>query len=163
MPDADPTSFPPIVPGTSFMLGASPSGSPAAIPGPARARELTPVAPVGPHPHPSLLVLPSPGLALPSVPAPAWRLLGRKVLLVGGGAVATGRLYYLLEAGAKVTLIAPADGLTAEVRHRIDEGLVDRWIDREWEDADGEDLRRAPPFLACALLEVAGRPLQAKG
>jgi siroheme synthase (precorrin-2 oxidase/ferrochelatase) len=71
------------------------------------------------------------------------------VLLVGGGAVATGRLYYLLEAGAKVTLIAPADGLTPEVKHRIDEGLVDRWFDREWEDADGETLRRTYLRLGC--------------
>lgn len=46
-----------------------------------------------------------------------------------------------------MTLIAPAAGLTPEVKHRIDEGLVDRWIDREWEDADGETLRRESPAL----------------
>lgn len=86
---------------------------------------------------------PTPSLA-------AWRILNRKVLLVGGGVVATGRLYYLLEAGAKVTLISPRRGLTDEVKHRIDvEKLVDRYEDREWEDKDGETLRGRschPPF-----------------
>lgn len=91
---------------------------------------------------PSLRTSPAPADCC-SAPTPAWRLLDRKVLLVGGGAVATGRLYYLLEAGAKVTLIAPAAGLTKEVRHRVDEGLVDRWIDREWIESDGDDIRRA--------------------
>jgi siroheme synthase (precorrin-2 oxidase/ferrochelatase) len=56
--------------------------------------------------------------------------------------VATGRLYYLLEAGAKVTLISPRAGLTEEVRWRIEEEkLVERWEDREWEDKDAEMLR----------------------
>jgi hypothetical protein len=75
----------------------------------------------------------------------AWRLLNRPVLLVGGGVVATGRLYYLLEAGAKVTIISPREGLTEEVRYRIeDEKLVEKWEDREWEDNDADTLRGQP-------------------
>ncbi|CED82489.1 siroheme synthase [Phaffia rhodozyma] len=70
----------------------------------------------------------------------AWRLNGRRVLLVGGGVVATGRLYYLLEAGAKVTLIAPREGLTDEVKHRVDvEGLVDCYLEREWAEEDEQE------------------------
>lgn len=50
--------------------------------------------------------------------------------------VATGRLYYLLEAGAKVTMIAPRSGLTDEVKWRIEqEDLVDKWENREWDEA----------------------------
>jgi siroheme synthase-like protein len=36
------------------------------------------------------------------------RLEGRRVLLVGGGTVATGKVRGLLEAGARVTVVAPA-------------------------------------------------------
>ena len=38
----------------------------------------------------------------------AYRLVDRPVLLIGGGNVASGRLFFLLEAGAKVTIIAPS-------------------------------------------------------
>ncbi|ORX39196.1 putative NAD(P)-binding-domain-containing protein [Kockovaella imperatae] len=37
----------------------------------------------------------------------AYRLEDRPVLLIGGGVVAAGRLFFLLEAGARVTLVSP--------------------------------------------------------
>ena len=41
----------------------------------------------------------------------AWQLKGKRVLLVGGGDVASGRLESVLAAGATVTLISPRRGL----------------------------------------------------
>ena len=49
----------------------------------------------------------------------AYRLEGRPVLLIGGGLVASGRLFFLLESGAHVTLVAPAP-LEASIQHRVD-------------------------------------------
>lgn len=90
----------------------------------------------------------------------AWRLLSRPVLLIGGGSVATGRLFYLLEAGANVTLIAPREGLSPEIAWRIEveqkrlaevkEGEKESgriyWKDRKWEDKDEEGLRGTSSF-----------------
>ena len=42
------------------------------------------------------------------------KLTGRKVVLVGGGTVATSKLHALLQAGARVTVVAPA--VSAEIR-----------------------------------------------
>ncbi|KAM0787113.1 hypothetical protein ACM66B_006368 [Microbotryomycetes sp. NB124-2] len=54
----------------------------------------------------------------------AWQIKGKRVLLVGGGQVAAGRLYALLNASAHVLLIAPSSNLSDEVRHRLrDESL----------------------------------------
>ena len=50
----------------------------------------------------------------------AYRLENRPVLLIGGGNVASGRLYFLLEAGANVTLISPLETLHPATKHRID-------------------------------------------
>lgn len=49
----------------------------------------------------------------------AWQIRGRRVLLVGGGLVASGRLDKILSADAFVTIIAPRDGLHPLVVHRI--------------------------------------------
>ena len=49
----------------------------------------------------------------------AWQIKGKRTLIVGGGAVAAGRLSALLNANALVTLIAPSTNLSAEVRSRI--------------------------------------------
>lgn len=49
----------------------------------------------------------------------AWQIKDKRALVVGGGAVAAGRLSALLNANALVTLIAPSSNLSAEVRARI--------------------------------------------
>ncbi|KAG8865305.1 Bifunctional dehydrogenase and ferrochelatase [Tulasnella sp. 330] len=49
----------------------------------------------------------------------AWQIRNRRVLLVGGGVVASGRLDNLLSSDAHVTVIAPLAGLHPLVFHRI--------------------------------------------
>src|SRR5258708_4886249 len=49
----------------------------------------------------------------------AWQLRGKRVLIVGGGEVASKRLAKVLETDAYVTLVAPSEGLHPEVRYRI--------------------------------------------
>jgi precorrin-2 dehydrogenase/sirohydrochlorin ferrochelatase len=49
----------------------------------------------------------------------AWQLRDKRVLIIGGGEVASGRLRSVLEADAYVTLIAPSTNLHPEVRYRI--------------------------------------------
>jgi len=60
-------------------------------------------------------------------------LTGRKVVFVGGGAVAARRLPRLLDDGALVTVIAPALG--AEVQALVDAGRVE-WIARDVREND---------------------------
>jgi precorrin-2 dehydrogenase/sirohydrochlorin ferrochelatase len=48
----------------------------------------------------------------------AYRLNDRPVLLIGGGNVASGRLFFLLESGAKVTVISP-EPLDPSIRYRL--------------------------------------------
>jgi uroporphyrin-III C-methyltransferase/precorrin-2 dehydrogenase/sirohydrochlorin ferrochelatase len=64
------------------------------------------------------------------------RLLGRPVLVVGGGSVAARRAKALLDAGAQVTLVAPV--LSAPARELADAGLL-TWHARGYEctDMDG--------------------------
>ncbi|ALO65890.1 siroheme synthase [Arthrobacter alpinus] len=64
------------------------------------------------------------------------RLLGRPVLVVGGGTVAARRAKALLDAGAQVTLVAPV--LCAPARELADAGLV-RWHARGYESMDMSD------------------------
>lgn len=61
------------------------------------------------------------------------RLLGRPVLVVGGGAVAARRARALLDAGARVTLVSPVLG--APARELADAGLL-TWLGRGYESAD---------------------------
>jgi uroporphyrin-III C-methyltransferase/precorrin-2 dehydrogenase/sirohydrochlorin ferrochelatase len=61
------------------------------------------------------------------------RLLGRPVLVVGGGTVAARRAKALLDAGAQVTLVAPV--LSAPARELADAGLL-TWHARGYESAD---------------------------
>jgi precorrin-2 dehydrogenase / sirohydrochlorin ferrochelatase len=49
----------------------------------------------------------------------AWQVKNKRALVVGGGAVAAGRLSALLNANALVTLIAPSSNLSPEVASRI--------------------------------------------
>ncbi|MET8310072.1 uroporphyrinogen-III C-methyltransferase [Micromonospora sp. NPDC005173] len=64
------------------------------------------------------------------------RLDGRRVVVVGGGAVATRRVPALLDAGADVLLVAPE--LTPALRARADAGRL-RWLPRRFapDDLDG--------------------------
>lgn len=61
------------------------------------------------------------------------RLAGRRVLVVGGGAVATRRVPALLDAGARVLLVAPE--LTPALRAHVDAARLD-WARRRFEDTD---------------------------
>ncbi|MDT5042758.1 MAG: uroporphyrin-III C-methyltransferase / precorrin-2 dehydrogenase / sirohydrochlorin ferrochelatase, partial [Actinoplanes sp.] len=63
----------------------------------------------------------------------ALRLDGRRVLMVGGGAVATRRFPALLAAGARVELVAPE--LTPALRAHADAGRL-TWRARRFEPAD---------------------------
>ncbi|GAB5586817.1 uroporphyrin-III C-methyltransferase [Umbelopsis nana] len=66
----------------------------------------------------------------------AWQTKNKKVLIVGGGQVAAGRIVSVKEADAQVTLICPETGLCDEVKHRIHNDKVVEWIDRCFEDSD---------------------------
>jgi uroporphyrin-III C-methyltransferase / precorrin-2 dehydrogenase / sirohydrochlorin ferrochelatase len=83
----------------------------------------------------------------------ALRLDGRRVLVVGGGAVATRRVPALLDAGADVLLVSPA--LTPALRALADAGRV-RWAARRFEpsDVDGAWLVQAALDDATAAAEV---------
>jgi uroporphyrin-III C-methyltransferase / precorrin-2 dehydrogenase / sirohydrochlorin ferrochelatase len=61
------------------------------------------------------------------------KLEGRRVLVVGGGAVATRRVPALLSAGARVVLVSPS--LTPALRSLADAGRL-RWEARRFEPAD---------------------------
>ncbi len=66
----------------------------------------------------------------------AWQLKDRRVVLVGGGQVAAGRLTNLLQADAFVTIIAPSNSMHPEVRYRIYEDEVAKtritWVNRKY-------------------------------
>ncbi len=61
----------------------------------------------------------------------AWRIKGKKVVIVGGGNVAAGRIVNCLDADARVVVVCPKDGLANEVAHRVRKGEVEH-IDREF-------------------------------
>jgi uroporphyrin-III C-methyltransferase / precorrin-2 dehydrogenase / sirohydrochlorin ferrochelatase len=63
----------------------------------------------------------------------ALRLEGRRVLVVGGGAVATRRVPALLEAGAQLEIVAPV--LTPALQGYVDAGRL-TWSARRFEPAD---------------------------
>jgi uroporphyrin-III C-methyltransferase/precorrin-2 dehydrogenase/sirohydrochlorin ferrochelatase len=65
----------------------------------------------------------------------ALRLDGRRVLVVGGGAVATRRVPALLAAGARIDLVSPE--LTPGLHAHADAGRL-TWIERRFEPADVE-------------------------
>ncbi len=82
------------------------------------------------------------------------RLTGRRVVLVGGGRVAAGKLQSLLAEGARVTVVAP------EIRPELAQpGVV---LERRgFEDADLNDawyvVAAAPPDVNRQVLEAAER------
>ncbi|CAK7207086.1 Bifunctional dehydrogenase and ferrochelatase [Sporothrix eucalyptigena] len=71
----------------------------------------------------------------------AWQIRGKKVVVVGGGEVAAGRILHCLNADAAVTVVAPASGLNPEVAYRVSQKQVQH-IDRLFEpsDIDGADM-----------------------
>ncbi|KAF6804575.1 siroheme synthase [Colletotrichum sojae] len=71
----------------------------------------------------------------------AWQIKGKKVLVVGGGEVAAGRILNCLNADANVTVVCPTSGFNPEVAHRVERGEVTH-VDRLFEpsDLDGADM-----------------------
>ena len=72
-------------------------------------------------------------MAIQDIYPTALRLLGRPVLVVGGGPVAARRAKGLLDAGARVTVVAPA--ASAALRELADAGLL-TWEPRAYSSAD---------------------------
>ncbi|RKU42380.1 Bifunctional dehydrogenase and ferrochelatase [Coniochaeta pulveracea] len=68
----------------------------------------------------------------------AWQIRGKKVLVIGGGEVAAGRILNCLDADANVTVICPASGLNPEVAYRVAQSQVTH-IDRKFEPSDLDD------------------------
>ncbi|KAL9933350.1 hypothetical protein V8E36_008068 [Tilletia maclaganii] len=60
----------------------------------------------------------------------AWVLTGKRVLIVGGGPVAAGRLVNVKDADAHVTVICPSSGLNGEMKYRLARGEIDEYHDR---------------------------------
>ncbi len=73
------------------------------------------------------------------------RLRDRRVLVVGGGAVATRRVPALLDAGADILLVSPS--LTAGLEDLAAAGRI-RWTPRRYEPGDG-----AGAWLVCACTD----------
>ncbi|MFI6073411.1 uroporphyrinogen-III C-methyltransferase [Actinoplanes sp. NPDC051343] len=84
----------------------------------------------------------------------ALRLEGRRVLVVGGGAVATRRVPALLSSGAQVEIVAPA--LTPALQGYVDAGRLS-WSARRFEpaDVDGAWLVQVAIDDATAAAEVS--------
>ncbi|KAF2161488.1 hypothetical protein M409DRAFT_59186 [Zasmidium cellare ATCC 36951] len=68
----------------------------------------------------------------------AWQVKNKKVLVVGGGEVAAGRILNLLNADASVTVISPTSGLNPEVAHRVQNNQVTH-LDKKFEPSDLDD------------------------
>ncbi|KAH8809145.1 putative NAD(P)-binding-domain-containing protein [Xylogone sp. PMI_703] len=69
----------------------------------------------------------------------AWQIRNKRVLVIGGGEVAAGRILNVLNADAKVTVVSPREGLNPEVAYRIEKGQVE-YIDRKFEPSDLDDV-----------------------
>ena len=82
--------------------------------------------------HPGTVPLGQPAAAAPLYPL-ALRLDGRRVLVVGGGAVATRRVPALLDAGAAIVLVSPS--LTPALRAVRDAGRI-TWVERRFQPSD---------------------------
>ncbi|CAN8101736.1 unnamed protein product [Discula destructiva] len=71
----------------------------------------------------------------------AWQIKDKRVLIVGGGEVAAGRILNCLNADALVTIVCPSDGLNPEVRHRLATQPPERLthVDRVFQPTDLDD------------------------
>eukprot|EP01113_Clastostelium_recurvatum_P019709 TRINITY_DN2326_c0_g1_i13.p1 TRINITY_DN2326_c0_g1~~TRINITY_DN2326_c0_g1_i13.p1 ORF type:complete len:451 (-),score=81.27 TRINITY_DN2326_c0_g1_i13:1437-2789(-) len=65
----------------------------------------------------------------------ALQVKGKRLLVVGGGPVAAGRVRMCLEADAHVVVVCPEDALCAEVHARCTRGEV-KWMNRTYDPAD---------------------------
>ncbi|KND03654.1 uroporphyrinogen-III C-methyltransferase [Spizellomyces punctatus DAOM BR117] len=74
-----------------------------------------------------------------------YRLGGKHVLVVGGGKEASGRVFFALDADARVTVVCPASGLNKDVETRVHNGEIVH-IDRNFVDSD---LDHADMVLSC--------------
>lgn len=72
-------------------------------------------------------------MAIQDIYPTALRLLGRPVLVVGGGPVAARRAKGLLNAGARVTVVAPV--ASAALQELADAGLL-TWVQRTYQPSD---------------------------
>lgn len=88
----------------------------------------------------------------------AWRLDGKKVLLIGGGLVASGRLYYLLEAGAHVTVVSPRKRLHPETAYRIDVSNTQdiTYLDRDYVGPEEDELKVADYDMVLTAIDEVG-------
>jgi precorrin-2 dehydrogenase/sirohydrochlorin ferrochelatase len=77
--------------------------------------------------------MPTPSLLL------AWQLKGKRVLIVGGGDVASGRLESVLAAEAVVTLISPGRGLHSKTLYLLQQN-PDRILYHDRDFSDVQDL-----------------------
>ena len=74
------------------------------------------------------------------------KLEGRRVVVVGGGEIAAGKIGGLLQAGAKILVVSPA--LNAQLNSHVRENKIE-WGEKEF---SGDDLRDA--FLVVAATSV---------
>lgn len=73
----------------------------------------------------------------------AWQLKDKDVLIIGGGDVAAGRIENILIADARITLIAPCDGLHPQTKEFIDATTRISYHDRTFAgpgDLEGVDM-----------------------
>ncbi|KAK3389767.1 hypothetical protein B0H63DRAFT_409597 [Podospora didyma] len=80
----------------------------------------------------------------------AWQVKGKKILVVGGGEVAAGRILNCLNADAVVTVICPSSGLNPDVAYRVSQNQITH-IDRNFLPSDLED---SPQSIAMVLVAV---------
>src|SRR5688572_4452388 len=69
----------------------------------------------------------------------AWRTNSKNVLIVGGGEVARLRVLKALAADAKIILVCPEQGLHPELKYRIQENQIYKYINRNFEPIDLEE------------------------
>jgi len=74
------------------------------------------------------------------------KLSGRRVVVVGGGEIAAGKIEGLLQAGAKVQIVSPA--LNATLKTLVEQNKID-WSEKEFAPAD-----LAEAFLVIAATSV---------
>lgn len=73
----------------------------------------------------------------------AWQLSGKRILVVGGGDVSSGRIKSVLAADGYITLIAPREGLHPLTKYYVDNSKRVTYYDRTFagpQDLDGIDL-----------------------
>jgi precorrin-2 dehydrogenase/sirohydrochlorin ferrochelatase len=88
----------------------------------------------------------------------AWRLENKKVLLIGGGLVASGRLYYLLEASCHVTVISPRAQLHPETAYRIDVSNTEdvTYLDRKYIGPEEDEVKVEDYDMVLTAIDEVG-------